>query len=267
MIERCGPGTVTITYSAADVSGGKTLKTRGALLAGDRTLIVRTTPGATVDSLTAGKLNLTAVRSLIVGFQQNAVPVHPDGRYHMHCDPTNLGHLYSDAEFQRLNTSLPDYVMYRDFAVGELLGCVFFRNIESPLPTTVGAPGAVAGVAYQPDDPIGGELYTNGATTGKVIHRSMLTGMDVLHEYHMNLDALETEAGITGKTGNFTITNNGIQINADRIKLVLRAPLDRLQENVSISWKFQGAHVVPTDGVSGDAQRYKRVGIIESVDA
>ena len=40
-------------------------------------------------------------------------------------------------EWQRLLTSLPDYYMYKQFAIGELLNCVFYRNNENPQVDTV----------------------------------------------------------------------------------------------------------------------------------
>jgi len=49
----------------------------------------------------------------------------------------------------------------------------------------------------------------------------------------------------------------------DRVQLLIRSPLNRLQDLVSTSWKFIGDWPVRTDVTTGDAARYKRVVAIE----
>ena len=59
------------------------------------------------------------------------------------------------------------------------------------------------------------------------------------------------------------MTNNGIQIETDRISLILRAPLNRLQDQVSSTWSYTGAFPVPTDITAGGPQIVKRAVVIE----
>jgi hypothetical protein len=75
--------------------------------------------------------------------------------------------------------------------------------------------------------------------------------------------AYVTEAGITGKTGEFQIVNAGIEVQTERIRLILRAPINRLQDQIAASWSITTAFPVPSDAVSGGAQRYKRAIVIE----
>ena len=75
---------------------------------------------------------------------------------------------------------------------------------------------------------------------------------------------LETDAGITGKVGEPKITNNSIEVFTDRIQLILRSPLNRLQDLVSTSWKFIGDWPVRTDATTGDAARFKRFAVVMS---
>ena len=49
----------------------------------------------------------------------------------------------------------------------------------------------------------------------------------------------------------------------DNIDLVIRAPIDALQEQVRTSYVYQGNWVVRTDAATGNAARYKRLGCIE----
>ena len=248
--DQIGPGVLTLSASVADVAD------RGAVYSSDRSNIVRIGGGLSVDSLNAADtLTLAGFRSGVSSFYSNNVPSHSDRRFHCQMDPTSASQVFDDPEFQRLNTSLPDYVMYREFALGELLNIIFLRNSECPTPDKV-VGGSTA--TFSLDDPFAPELYNDGTDTGMVVHRALLTAQGGVFEYYSDLNALITEAGVTGKVAQPRITNNGIEINSERIQMVIRAPLNRLQDMVSTSWKFIGDWPVRTDAATGGAARYKR---------
>lgn len=250
--DELGPGVLTMGTSVTTASD------RDPVLSVDRTFIVYVGGGNRTDAINSTDiLTLAAIRSAVAYFWQENVPEMPDGRFHMHVDPTAQAQVFSDPEFQRLLTSLPDYFMYRNFALGEILGTVVFRNSENPLPETV---YPFDGVTYSLNDPFSGELYSNGnASTGDRLHRSLLTAQGAIYEYYQDLGGLVTEAGVTGKVGRATIDNNGIEVNTDRIQLIIRSPLNRLQDTVSTSWKFIGDWPIRTDITTGGPARYKRM--------
>jgi hypothetical protein len=248
--DEVGPGTLSL-------DGTVTVLDRAYVYASDATGIVRVGGGKKIDDVgTSDLLRLSDIRSAVARFWQQNVPEQPDGRFHCHLDPTSQAQIFGDDEFQRLLTALPDYYMYRQFAIGELLNCVFFRNSECPLPETVEG-GLTA--TYNQDDPFAGELFNNGLTTGMKVHRALFVGQGLMHEYYQDLGQLITEAGITGRIGEPSITNNGIEVFTDRIQLLIRSPLNRLQDLVSTSWKFIGDWPVRTDVTTGDTARFKRV--------
>lgn len=252
--DEIGPGTLTLDVAV-------TVLDRAYVIADDRTFLVRVGGGFKVDDVGSNDvLRLADVRSGVARFWQMNVPEQPDGRFHCHLGPTSQAQIFADPEFQRLLTSLPDYFMYRQFALGELLGCVFFRNSEAPIDATVdGGPTAT----YSQDDPFAGELFNSGAATGVPIHRPLFVGQGGIYEYYQDLGQLITDAGVTGRVGEPSITNNGIEVMSERIQLIIRAPLNRLQDSVSTSWKFIGDWPVRTDATTGDAARYKRILAIE----
>jgi hypothetical protein len=168
--------------------------------------------------------------------------------------------IFNDNEFQRLLTALPDYYMYKQFAIGELLGTVFFRNSECPVAETV-VGGLTA--SYDQRDPFVGELFANGLSTGVKVHRMLFTAQGGMFEYYSDLQALITEAGVTGKVGDPRVVNNGIEIMSDRVQMIIRGPLNRLQDQVATSWKFIGDWPVRTDAAVGDASRFKRQTVVE----
>lgn len=252
--DEVGPGTITVDSAV-------TVADRAYVLAKDRTFLVRVGGGNSVDDVGGTDiLKLADIRTAVAHFWQQNVPEQPDGRFHCHLDPISQAQVFSDSEFQRLLTSLPDYFMYKQFALGELLNTVFFRNSESPLPDTVEG-GMTA--TFSQDDNFAGELYAGGDVDGVKIHRPIFIGQGLLNEYYQDLGQLITDAGVTGRVGEPRITNNGIEVFSDRIQLIIRAPLNRLQDQVSTSWKFIGDWPVRTDAATGDASRVKRALVIE----
>lgn len=253
--DESGPGTITL-------SAAVTVLDRAYVISDDRTDIVRSGGGNKVDDIVGADIpTLADVRSAVAKFWSQNVPEHPDMRFHCHLDPVSQAKIFQDAEFQQLLTALPDYYMYKQFALGELLNTVFFRNSECPVAETV-IGGSTA--TFDARDPFVGELYNNGnPATGVKIHRMLFTAQGGILEYHSDLSALITEAGIMGATADPRIVNNGIEIFSERIQLIIRAPLNRLQDMVATSWKFIGDWPVRTDAAAGSAARYKRFLAIE----
>lgn len=253
-------GTGTLTLDAA-----VTASNRDPVLASTRTFRVIVGGGNATDAVTAGTdiLHLADIRTAIARLRQTNVPACPDGTFHFHLDPIGETQLFADAEVQQLTrgtagVELQGSISYADFVINRLLGCTFYRNNENPVPENVEG-GTTA--TFTALDPIAGELFSNGnASTGARCHRAIAIGGEALREYFANQRALETEAGITGVVSQGArIVNNGVQIDVDRIRVIQRAPIDRLQQNVSSAWSFLGDFVVRTDAATGDAAAFKRV--------
>lgn len=258
-----GPGTLTLAAAVTFAAGAR-------VLAADAPRIIRVGGVPSVDGLTpTSSLSLKEIRQAIATLRRNRVPTHPDGYYHVHLDPIAESQIYNDNEFQRLNQGVPDGLRYAEFAVGRLLGAIFFSNNESPnvfnsaeegeagLISSRAATSALASPEYY------GEVR-NASGTGIV--RTIITGGGAIMEKYIdeNTDYL-TEAGYTGKVGMFNVVNNGIQINVDRIRYIIRSPQDRLQQQVSQAWSWSGDWGVPTDLLGGQTGgRFKRAIVIES---
>lgn len=254
--DEAGPGTITLSVAVTSVAD------RGYVVSVDRSDLVRVGGGFKVDDVGASDIpTLADIRTAVAKFWQDNVPAHPDGRYHAHLDPKSQALLFADSEFQRLLTALPDYYMYREFALGELLGAVFFRNSECPIAQTV-VGGTTA--TYDQRDPFVGELFANGvAATGVPVHEILFSAQGGIMEYYNDMSGLLTEAGISGKVAEPQITNNGIEVNSERIQLIIRQPLNRLADKVSTSWKFMGDWPQRTDAATGGPARYKRFRVIQ----
>ena len=258
--DEIGPGYVTVDSAVTFLS-------RGAMFSVDSSYIVRASGGLSIDALTSSSFFTPAqIRSAVARMRTMNIPTFAgSGYYHCHLDPTSEQELYSTDEFQRLNTSIPDYVLYKEMCLGTLQGTVFFTDTEAPQPQTVAGQQGGAAPTYSPSDPFGGEIWTGGAYSGLQVHYPLFLGMGGLQEYAQNQDELLTMAGVTGKVAEFDISNNGIQIDTDGIKLIVRAPLNRLQDQVSSSWLWLGSWTFRTDSTTGDAARYKRAVAVEHI--
>jgi hypothetical protein len=250
-----GPGTIT-------VDGALTVgvAAREAVLADDRAVIFRVGGGDSVDAIGAADiLTLDDIIGAVAILRTNDAPNHSDGFFHHHLSPLAEAQLFQDNHWQRLHDSLPESAAYRQFAIGEKVGCRHYRNTESPDNLNSGALVASGPNNAQCAPQIGGEVVNDA---GIRIGRTIITGGSVLYECYIPESDYITEAGVTGNIGNFSVTNNGVTVETERIRYTMRAPLDRLQQVVGHAWSWSGDFAVPSDATTLQS-RFGRAIIIE----
>ena len=252
-----GPG---ILQLAAPI--GTAFAARSAVQSVYAPLIVRTAAGPSVDAIgPSDTLTLQAIINAVAFLRLANVQPHAEtGFYHAHISPLANAQVYADPVFQRLNQSLPDGYAYKTGFIGETSGVAFFLNNESPGLYNSGTltPTASAG-QYAPE--IGAEVV-NGA--GVNIGRVLITGKGIAYERYLDESAYVTEAGVTGKIGEFDVINNGLNILTERIRLIIRSPLDRLQQKVASTWTITTCFPIPSDITAPSGpQRFKRGIILE----
>ena len=96
--------------------------------------------------------------------------------------------------------------------------------------------------------------------------RCIVTGRGVLIEKGFDEQRYISEVGVLGKIGAFSVVNNGVAIAAERIRLYLRPPVDRLGDTVAATWSLTTSFPVPTDinVLTASKANFKRAIIIES---
>ena len=252
-----GPGILTLANAlSANVA------LRESVLAANRSVIRRVGAGDSVDAI--GASDIVTLNDIIGAVQQlraQNVPPHRDGKYHVHLSPEAVAQIYQDNHWQRLHQSLPDSMAYRDLAIGMAVRCYFYENTESPNDLNSG-PLVASGQDAMSSGEIGGEVRNNaGIRVGRII----VTGGGAIYEKYIDESEYLSEAGVTGKIGNFSIVNGGVAVMTNRIRYVFRAPLDRLQQNVSHAWSWSGDFPIPSDALQGSPARFKRAVVIEHV--
>lgn len=231
-----GGGTLTIDQAVTVASPASGARDRVVAVNHSRT--VQSNGKVSTDALvSADQFELADIRAAVAQMRADNVPTHEDGMYHCHLDPISESQIFGDETFTRLNQSIPDYVHYREFALAAILGTVFYRNTEAPLASTVDT-----------DPQFGGTFAPETANNdGVPIHRPLFTGLGYIEEKYLDEARYISEAGIMGKIGEFAVVNNGIQVMTERVRLILRSPQDRLQQNTSTSWSWSGDWPLPTD--------------------
>jgi hypothetical protein len=260
--------TGVITAAAPDVAGDPihagtltispglnlALPARQAVVTTKASQIVYSGGGIGVDSIDAtDTFAVRDIRTAIAQLRAQNVPTHEDGMYHWHLDPQSEMQVFSDNEFQRLNQSLPDFVHYQRFALGIWGNSVFYRNNEAPTVFTCDP------------DPIDGNTHGFELVNGALIqlHRPICTGQGWIEEKYLDQAQFISQAGVMGKLGEFTVTNNGVQVVTEEIQLIMRAPMDKLQQNTSTTWNFAGGFGVPSDELGpGSAATFKRAVVV-----
>jgi len=257
-----GPGTLT-----TDVSLPVGILNRGVIWSNDATYMVRSGGGNGIDSLTSTTSNgftFDLFRAAIGRLEDSNVPKMPDGFYHSHFNSYSKNQLFSSDESQKLLTSLPDYYWFKEFALGDILGTLVFQDTETPRSSTVA--GGIQNV-YNGDarkgERFGGEMWNASKLE---VQRPIFIGAEAVYEYYADLRGLITEAGLNGEVGDFSqLTNNGVEVNADRVQVYLRAPVNVMGDLVTGIWKTIMDWPCRTDGATGDTARFKRCVVVEHV--
>lgn len=253
-----GPGTL---FLDAPIAGGG-FPARTPVVSSQAPAIIRAGGGASIDAIgAADAFSLQLLINAVNRLRKNNVQPHEDGYYHVHVTTDGNSQIFTDAAFQRLNTSLPHGTIYQEAFIGTIAGASSFLNNEAPDHSNSGNRVATGANAFYSED-IGAETTNeNGLNIGRII----VTGRGALIERYLDESAYVTEAGITGKIGEFTVVNSGIEVETKRIRLILRAPMNRLQDMVAASWSITTSFPVPSDVSSGGPERYKRAIVIEHV--
>lgn len=251
-----GPGTLQL--GAALTAG---LAARAVVAAFNRSVVYRVGGAVSIDGLVGGNvLTLQDIINVVARMRAQNIPPTSDGFYHIHVTPEGESQLFADNQFQRIWQSLPDSAPMQYAGIGQLMGCRFYRNTENPNSVNTGTLVSSGAGSSLCAPTIGADVVNNA---GLAVQRAIVLGGTAIYEKFIDESKFMTEAGVTGKIGEFTVTNGGVMVMNRRIRYIMRAPLDRLQQIISQSWSWSGDFPIPTDALTGNAARYKRAMVIE----
>lgn len=205
-------GTLTL---AAGITG-----TNGAVgnpaVAGVAPRIVRPNGRATDAALTAGdRLTMAALMDAVAELRSNAIPP-VDGLYNVYVNPVSQRQLFADPDFKQL------------FQGAQTEAAAFASGrIEQPF----------LGMRFVPTTQV--PVQNHPTVAGLRVHAPIVVGQGALIEGQFQ-GTYSPDDG-----GNAAIA--GEEVVVDGVRMVTRAPLDRLKEVISQSWQWIGGYAAPTD--------------------
>lgn len=248
-----GPGVLVLSAAV----GGAGLPARAAVLSSARPKLIYAGGGNTIDSIGVG--DILSLQDIInasaIMRSQNIKPHEEDGLFHAHISALANAQVFADPVFQRLNRGLIDGIRYKQGWLGELSGVGFWLNNASPTQENSGDLVQSGNNAYFADD-IGSEIVNeNGVQIGNIL----ITGQGALVERGLDESAFLTEAGVNGKVGKFSVVNDGIALDTERVRLIISAPQDRLKQKVGAAWSISTGFAAPSDLTARHGgMRYRR---------
>lgn len=160
-----------------------------------------------------------------------SVPKHDDGYYHAILDPLQVSQLWEDPAFQRAYQSLPESEEFRQGMAGVVGGVKIFESPQTP---------------------------SGNNQAGIKVNRAIITGKEF--GFEARYAGMAKWLSMSGLSATGTVMYSP----DTHVALIVRTPLDVLQQVVTNTWSFIGDWVCATDSLVGGAQYYKRGIVIET---
>ena len=179
-------------------------------------------------------LTLQSLIDAAAGLRSRGVAPHDDGYFHAVMDSTSVAQLWQDAAFQRAFQSLPDSAEYQFGAAGTIGGVKIFETQQAP---------------------------NSNNLNGLKVRRILVTGKEI--GYEARFEAIARWLELAGAS-----PGGAIQFSSEAwVAMILRNPIDTLQQTLKNSWSFIGDWVAVTDSLTsfgGSSAYYKRGCVIET---
>ncbi len=226
-------GTLTFNAATAPVNGD-------AIIASNAPQILRPSNKVTTSELTGSDvLSIGLILDAVAALRNNGVPALSNGNYACVLDNASLRALFSDQQFNVMFAASSKSYEWRSGDVFDLLGVTFIPTTEAYVQTPSGADGPQV-----------------------TVRRPIVMGAEGLIQGNFEgLDMWLAREGVS-PIGEVMLVNNVAQI--------IRPPLDRLMEQLSLSWTWVGDFAVPTDSTAtntiiptASSSLFKRAIVIE----
>ena len=211
-------GTITFSAATTPVNGD-------ALIAANAAAILRPFSHITTAQMTGQDvLTFGLVEDATARMRDNAVPPMEDGTYHIILDNTSMRQMWSDQDFKILfagNSDKSD--VWKKGDIVSILGMTFIPTTEAYVQPAAGVISTGTGVSQN---------------TVRV-RRPIVLGAEATIQG--NFEGMETFLMREG------VNAIGEVFIANDVAMIIRPPLDRLQQVISLSWSWVGDIAVPTD--------------------
>lgn len=202
--------TYTASPDAAPVAGN-------AIIANNAPVIFRSFGRLTTTNLGLGDvLTFGLLQDAEAYLRDNAVPSMEDGTYWVILDNTSMRQLFADQQFMVLFAGRD---MSEEYRQGQVISLAGLTLVPSTEPYVV--------------------LMTNAASQTIRVRRPIVLGAEA--SIQGNFEGMETFLSQLGLELDSSI------VSVDGILHIIREPLSRLQDDVSMAWTWIGDFAIPTD--------------------
>ena len=252
------PGGISGQLTVATLAGAYTAVAGDTLIANNAPAIFR--PNAKTATCTLTSADLMTMQLLIAMKTRaalNAVPRLSDGTFLVITDEAVIQQLTADQQFQLLYQGRADSpVIETGFVIG-VLGLTFVSTTESYVEPSSANNGALGS----------GAVGTNAAvlanSTSSTVRRAIMCGAGAIRKGTFEMLPKYLALGAS--------PNHYIDV-VDDVAQIIRPPLDRFAQLLTLSWFWGGAFATPTDATAtsaiiptASAALYKRAVVAEVV--
>ena len=197
-----------------------------------------------IESIVAGNLfRASDVKSMVGRLRSTNVKPFAGGLYRGYLNSTSELQLLSDPEMTGLMKEPGQQHMYRDLAIGECLGVLWFRAEDLPKIGNTDTDKEI--------DPLPFDMVNSG--DGIEVHRPMVVGREFIEEHYIKPSTWIDANLMISKKGEFMLSAEGeLDISVQNIACLVRPAMDRLGEKVATTWSYKADIVAGTDGVDAD---------------
>lgn len=225
------PGTLTLSAAVTSVIGD-------AVISDYAPFSIRPGGGSTSYDLTGSDImTYNTLVSATSKLRSMAIPTHDDGFYHAILHPEQVAELFRDTAFQRIYDTHADSEEFQRGMVGVAGGVKIFESQLTPSGANPGISGSVE------------------------VKRAFVTGKELGYEAQYAAIARWLDSTGASATGSVVYSPQA------KVAMILRTPLDVLQQVLFNSWSFIGDWVMATDTLStigNSSAYYKRAVLVET---
>ena len=249
-----GPGILTIN---AALTVGVAL--REAVLAQNRSLVIYSGGGNSVDNIAAGDTLTMADLVNATGQLRRgpaSVPMF-GGAYRAHMPVIGQTQLLADPLIRGMIHDKTIPVEWADASIGKLGKALLIENPGCPDAINSGALVTSGALAFCAPE-IGADVINN---VGVPVAYTLVYGEGYAVEEYIPPGSSPAEVSMSEVKAMPPASSSDVPLNVERVEMTIRPPIDRRGKVTAFTWEWTGDFCIPTD-ITTQARRYRRACVI-----
>jgi hypothetical protein len=213
-------GVLTFAAATAPVNGDELQASNGPAIIRPRGQL------STASLIASDLLTVQTLLDMRLQLENNGIPPMDDGTFALIIAPSSHRQLFADQDFKIWYQGREQSSVFNDGYILKMLGLTFVITTEAPV---------------QPTSAAQGTGNTGDATIAVQVQRPLMIGSEALIKG--NFEMLKRyQAAAVAQLSKVSVINDVVH--------VIRPPIDRLGQNISMSWFWAGGFTVPTDATA-----------------